>query len=90
MLLEILEWSVAIVFAIFFLTQVLIPMWKGTPYCPIFRKKRREVENELIGVKEKKEVAVLEATVAQEKQQLAQQKTVKKTSTKKQTSPGWI
>ncbi|MBI4779562.1 hypothetical protein HY797_03885 [Candidatus Falkowbacteria bacterium] len=71
-----MEWSVAIIFAIFFLTQVLVPMWKGIPYCPMFRKKRRELESELSEVKEEKEVAAIEEMVAQEKEELVQRKRV--------------
>ena len=74
MLLEFLEWSIAIVFIFFFFTQVLVPMWKGTPYCPMFRKKRRKLENELGGVKEEKELATLEEAVVKEKAELTARK----------------
>lgn len=87
MLLELLEWLVAVVFAVFFLTQVLVPMWKGTPYCPMLRRRRRELEHELTEVKEDKEVAALQNVIDKEKEELAPRAKTTKTSKKKQTLP---
>lgn len=42
-----LEISVLVLVAAILITQIIVPIWKGTPLFPIFRKSRKQVEAEL-------------------------------------------
>ena len=65
-----LYWSeivIAILFLLFVITQILIPLAKGTPYFPAFRKSTEKLEQELEEAKEDVEKAKLEALTVGEK-----------------------
>ncbi|MDP3723032.1 MAG: hypothetical protein Q8R91_06005 [Candidatus Omnitrophota bacterium] len=70
-MLRILQILGAVVFAVFFATQVLWPMWQGTLLFPIFRPKQRRLEKELRTVREETVTADLEKAVEQSKDELA-------------------
>ena len=40
-LLELCEWAFLLVFILFMVTQVVIPLWRETPYFPFFRRQAR-------------------------------------------------
>jgi len=40
-LLELLEWVFLLLFVLFMVTQVVLPMWRETPYFPFFRRQAR-------------------------------------------------
>ena len=50
--LELAELIVAILIFVLFVTQVIIPIWKGENLFPLFRKKIAKVEKEMAQVKE--------------------------------------
>ena len=76
-----LYWSeivVAILFLLFVITQVLIPLAKGTPYFPAFRKSTKQLEEELEDAKEDVQKAKLETMVVEEKEKAEKiRKTIK-------------
>jgi hypothetical protein len=55
--LEFVELTIAVLFAVFVLTQVVIPLFAGRPIFPLFNKKQREVDQELAEVKEEYDLA---------------------------------
>ena len=40
-LLELLEWVFLLLFVLFMVTQVVLPLWRETPYFPFFRRQAR-------------------------------------------------
>jgi hypothetical protein len=55
--LEFVELIIAVLFAVFVLTQVVIPLVTGRPIFPLFNKKHRGVDQELAEVKEEYDLA---------------------------------
>lgn len=49
-------------------TQVIAPLWRGTPVFPMFQKGRRRLEEELSQARETSEEAHLEQEVKEEKE----------------------
>ena len=66
-LLEILEWILGLLLFLFIFTQILVPMWRNTPYCPIFRKKARALEAQLGEAKGKVEEAEFKGNIKRER-----------------------
>lgn len=66
--LELLENAVVLLILAFFITQILIPMWKGTPKFPSFRPKAKKLEEELGKAKEEVENAVIEKEIVETKE----------------------
>jgi argininosuccinate lyase len=65
-----LEWLEAIfgvLFLLFVITQVLIPLARGLPFFPAFRKSTEKLEEDLEQAKEEVEKAKLESMLAEEK-----------------------
>ena len=38
---ELLEWAFLVIFILFMVTQVVLPLWRDTPYLPFFRRQAR-------------------------------------------------
>jgi hypothetical protein len=61
----ILELVLPVLAAVFVIFQILIPVVKGTPLFPMFTgSKRRKLEQELIALREKQELAAMEDRIA--------------------------
>ena len=65
--LELAEYVVAIIFLIFVVTQILVPLGRGLPYFPAFRKSTKKLEEDLEGAKEEVKKAEIEAMLEEEK-----------------------
>jgi hypothetical protein len=66
--LEWLEVIVAGLFLYFVITQILIPLSKGLPYFPAFRKSTEKLEEDLEKAKEEVEKAKLEVMLKEEEE----------------------
>lgn len=53
---------------LFGVTQLILPAWKGTKLFPFFRRKRSRLEEELVEVREEKELHELEQNLQKEKE----------------------
>lgn len=65
--LRLLEYAVVILFIIFAVTQILIPLLRGKPIFPLFRKKE-EIKEQLIVAKDETETAKLEKELEKERE----------------------
>jgi hypothetical protein len=61
--LEISEWVLAILVFLCAVTQILIPLARGTAYFPAFRKKRAKLEEKLVEAKEEVEETKLKLEI---------------------------
>jgi hypothetical protein len=66
MFLRYLEFFVIAVILLIFVTQVFIPMWRGTKVFPIFRSRQRALESKLTELREEAHAAELEHVVEEE------------------------
>lgn len=66
--LEFMEVVIAVLILIFFITQILIPLAKGTPYFPAFRK-RKKLEEDLAEAREEVDKAELEIAIKKDVEQ---------------------
>lgn len=66
MFLRYLELFVIAVIVLVFVTQVFIPMWRGTKTWPIFRSRQRQLESKLTELREEAHAAELEHVVEEE------------------------
>ena len=65
-----LQWLEVIfgfLFLIFVISQILVPLARGLPYFPAFRKSTEKLEEDLEEAKEEVEKAKLESMLAEEK-----------------------
>jgi len=69
--LEVVELVLGILILAFFVTQVLIPIWKRTPLFPFFRSTRKKLEEELEKVKEETDNALIEREIEKEKEKVS-------------------
>lgn len=66
------EWILFAVIVLVFVTQVFVPMWRGTKVFPIFRSRQRKLEAELTETREEAHAAALEHTLEEEKGRVTQ------------------
>lgn len=58
-------WSVFVILVLIgYVTQVLIPLWKGTAFFPLLRWRRRDIETELTKEREIEDTLASEAELA--------------------------
>lgn len=72
MLLRYGEYLVFALIALVFVTQVFVPMWRGTKVFPIFRSRQRRLEAELTQTREEAHEAELEHTLEEERSRVTQ------------------
>lgn len=65
--LEWLEMVFGVLFLLFVISQILVPLARGLPYFPAFRKSTEKLEEDLEEAKEEVEKAKLESMLAEEK-----------------------
>ena len=65
--LEWLEIIFGVLFLLFVISQILVPLARGLPYFPAFRKSTEKLEEDLEEAKEEVEKAKLESMLAEEK-----------------------
>ncbi len=70
--LTLLELVFSAVFLLFILTQVVIPLWKGTKFFPFFRTK--SLEGDLLDAKEQMEEVRLEKNVLEMQEEISKLK----------------
>ena len=76
--LEFVEIIIVALFLYFIITQVLIPLARGLPYFPAFRKSTKKLEGDLEAAKEEVEKARLEVMLVEEKKKAKEiRKTIK-------------
>ncbi|MCL4403761.1 hypothetical protein M1432_00170 [Patescibacteria group bacterium] len=63
-LLRIIEFGVGAIFLIYLLTQILIPLWQGTPLFPSLREKSSKLQKDLVDARGDVEDAKLGKEVA--------------------------
>lgn len=68
-LLELLFGAIVLVMVV---TQVAVPLWRGTKLFPLFRSKRREVAQQFRSVREDLDLAAKEAELKQAKREVKQ------------------
>jgi len=85
-----LEWLQVIfgaLFLLFVITQILVPLARGLPYFPAFRKSTEKLEEDLEEAKEEVEKAKLESMLAEEKAKAEKiRKTIKPQNKEKEKS----
>lgn len=84
--LEVAELVLGILILAFFVTQVLVPLWKRTPMFPFFRTSRKKLEGELEKAKEEIDNALIEREIEKEKEEVSKIKP--KTKQKKEEKDG--
>ncbi len=67
MLLRVLELAVVGIIMFGFVTELVIPFFKGTLYFPSFRKKRSEVQGRLTNTREEVEISEIERKITETK-----------------------
>lgn len=65
--LELLELVVALLFLLFIITQIAIPMWQNKPLWPIFRKKAKALELQLSELRGEVDEARFEKEIQRER-----------------------
>ncbi len=84
--LSLVEWVFSAVFILFILTQVVVPLWKGTKFFPFFRTK--SLEGELLDAKEQMEEVRLEKDVLDMKEEISKLKVKMKKGDSKNGTTG--
>jgi hypothetical protein len=63
---RIFEYVVSGLLILGFITEIVVPLWKGTPYFPSFRK-RHKLQNQLIQTREEVSEIEVEQRISKEK-----------------------
>ena len=66
-LLRVIEFGIAAIFLTYFVTQVIIPLWQGTPLFPSLREKKSRLQDDLVNARGEVEDAKIRREVAQTK-----------------------
>lgn len=73
MIWELFEWVALILFLVVVVTQLAIPMYRGTPLFPVFRRER-ELETELERARQTSVESRLEKRIARERRDIRTEK----------------
>lgn len=72
MFLILVEFALVLLIFVFFLMQIIIPLWNGTLLFPTFRGKARKLEHEMRQVKSDLELTQQERDLNEQKKRLAE------------------
>jgi cell division protein FtsB len=70
-MLYLLEMALVLLIFVFFLIQIIIPIWNGTQLFPTFRGKARQIEQEMRQVNSEIELTEQERILSEQKKKLA-------------------
>lgn len=45
---------------VLFISQVIVPIWRGTPYFPMFSRPRRKLEHDIVEAQEDADLSILQ------------------------------
>ena len=70
-IIKVIEFLISFLFIFFMIGQIIIPLWNERKICPIFRKDKNRLEDELISLNELEDTYQLIKEIEKRKQKLS-------------------